>query len=304
MSGCILRLFAGAAFFLAASSAQAGDDKSGAAPRVGKTFRDCSDCPEMVVIPAGSFMMGSPASEPEREEGEGPQHQEAIAKPFAAGKYTVSVAEFEAFIRDTDWQVGVGCGVATRDGYLDTPSNSFHSPGFSQDGSYPVVCVSWYDARGYTEWLAKKTGKPYRLLTEAEWEYAARAGAGTPFWWGKTIRPSQANYNREFIYEGGGEKGEFLERTVPVKSFEPNPWGLYQVHGNVWEWTQDCWREDYNAAPIDGSIHAKELCENRVARGGSWGDGPAGLRSARRFGFMASERENAQGFRVARDIDP
>ena len=146
---------------------------------------------------------------------------------------------------------------------------SFRNPGFAQDDSHPVVCVNWDDAKAYAKWLSGKTGKDYRLLSEAEWEYACRAGTSTPFWWGSSISTEQANYDGNYTF-GGGRKGEYRQRTVPVKSFEPNPWGLYQVHGNVGEWCEDCWNESYNGAPSDGSAWTAGDCAFRLLRGGSW----------------------------------
>jgi formylglycine-generating enzyme required for sulfatase activity len=158
-----------------------------------------------------------------------------------------------------------------------------------------VINVSWNDiTQQYLPWLSRKTGKAYRLLTEAEWEYAARAGTGTPFWWGASISPSQANY--------GGPKGEYRGQTVPVDNFAPNPWGLYNVHGNVWEWVQDNWHADYAGAPQDASIWAGGDGSLRVLRGGSWGIIPGLLRSAGRFRYQPTNRDYLVGFRVARTL--
>ncbi len=251
-------------------------------PGSGESFKDCPNCPEMVVAPAGSFSMGSPASEPERYDDEGPQHKVTIPKPFAVGRFAVTFAEWDACVADG------GCG-----GYK--PSDQ----GWGRDDR-PVINVSWNDAQTYVTWLKKKTGKTYRLLTESEREYAARAGTTTPFWWGKSITPEQANYNGTNIYAGGGEKGSYREKTVPVKSFDPNPWGLYQVHGNVWEWVEDCWRANYDGALTDGSAKTAGDCTSRVLRGGSWNNSPRYLRAARRDGINAAFRYSNLGFRVAR----
>ena len=141
---------------------------------------------------------------------------------------------------------------------------SWRAPGFAQDDRHPVVCVNWNDAKAYAEWLSSKTGKTYRLLSEAEREYVTRAGTTTPFWWGTSITPQQANYNGNFLYAGGGSKGEYRQRTVPVDSFEPNPWGLYNVHGNVWEWTEDCWNASNSGNPGNGSARTTGDCRLRV----------------------------------------
>src|SRR5262249_7987984 len=153
----------------------------------------------------------------------------------------------------------------------------------------PVINVSWDDTQQYVKWLSGKTGKTYRLLTGAEWEYVARAGTTTPFWWGSSISPSQANYAGDYTY-AGGPKGEYRGKTVAVDSFAPNPWGLYNVHGNVWEWVQDCWNDSYDGAPTDGSVWATGDCGRRVVRGGSWYGSPWALRAAIRNGYSTVNR--------------
>lgn len=256
-------------------------------PGAGKaeSFRDCAtDCPEMVVVPSGSFMMGSPEDEPGRTRVEGPQHRVTIKQPFAVGKYSVTFAEWDACVADG------GCG-----GYK--PSDQ----GWGR-GDRPVMNVNWHDAKAYAAWLSKKTGKTYRLLSEAEREYVARAGTMTPFWWGISITPDQANYDGHFVYKGGGEKGEYRHRTVPVNSFQANPWGLYQVHGNVWEWTEDCWNNNHNGASADGSARTTGLCDRRVLRGAPWSSNPHFLRSAFRFGGTTDLRYDYFGFRLARTL--
>jgi formylglycine-generating enzyme required for sulfatase activity len=167
------------------------------------------------------------------------------------------------------------------------------------------VCVNWKDARAYVAWLSEATGYTYRLLSEAEWEYAARAGTTEPFWWGSSITPAQANYKGDYVYEGGGGEGEYRQSTVPVGSFEPNPWGLYNVHGNIWEWCEDTWHENYTGAPADGSAWVESGDgDRRVVRGGSWGSNPRGLRSAFRFRSSTGVRSSNLGFRVGRTLTP
>ncbi len=187
----------------------------------------------------------------------------------------------------------------------------WHNPGFRQDNSHPVVGVSWDDAKAYASWLAEVTGRLYRLLTEAEWEYAARAGTATPFWWGPSITPAQANYDGNYVYEGGGSKGEYRQGTVPVGSFEPNPWGLYNVHGNVWEWCEDTWHDNYKGAPTDGSAwlpkranrgRQSNQSSSRVVRGGAWSSDPGDLRSARRNWLTTEVHGSLLGFRLARTL--
>ena len=258
-----------------------GDPALSVKPGSGKSFRDCPDCPEMVVVPAGSFVMGSPSNEAGRLYGEGPQHRVTIARPFAVGKFEVTFAEWDACV--------------TAGGCMLRPDDQ----GWGR-GNRPVINVSWDDITlQYLPWLSRKTDKTYRLLTEAEWEYAARAGTTTPFWWGSSISTSQANYDGQVTY-GGGPKGEYRQKTVPVDSFAPNRWGLYNAHGNVSEWVQDCWNDAYRGAPSDGSIWAVGICNHRVLRGGSWLDLPKYVRSAFRFGYTTGMKRSSLGFRVAR----
>jgi formylglycine-generating enzyme required for sulfatase activity len=249
-------------------------------------FQECTNCPRMVVLPQGSFTMGSPNDEPERYSDEGPQHTVTFANPFAAGKYAVTFAEWDACAADG------GCGGGRPD---DNGRGR---------GDRPVINVSWNQAKAYTVWLSKKTGASYRLLSEAEREYVARAGATTPFWWGSSITPDQANYDGNYVYGGGGSKGEFRRKTLPVKWFQPNAWGLYQVHGNVWEWTEDCWNGSYTGAPEDGSAWTTGDCRQRVLRGGSWFLDPKNLRAANRGKGNAGYRDDNIGFRVARTLHP
>ena len=253
------------------------------ARRAGDTFQDCGTCPQMVVVPAGSFMMGSPSHEEARRASEVPVHQVTIAQPFAVGVYEVTFAEWEACAS------GGGCG---------------HRPddeGWGR-GQRPVIHVNWDDAQAYVRWLSQQTGESYRLLSEAEWEYAARAGTTTPFHFGESISPSQANYDGDYTYGGGG-RGQDRQQTVPVGSFGPNPFGLHDVHGNVWEWVQDCWNENYNGAPSDGRAWEVGDCSRRVLRGGSWYYEPRVLRSANRFRNTADIRSfNYYGCRIARSL--
>jgi formylglycine-generating enzyme required for sulfatase activity len=250
-------------------------------PGSGVSFKDCPDCPEMVVVPSGSFMMGSPKNEPEHQSSEEPQHNVTIAEPFVVGRFAVTFAEWDACANDG------GCG-----SYLPLDQGEGRA-------GRPVINVSWNDAKSYVEWLSKKTGRHYRLLSEAEREYVTRAGKQTPFWWGASITPQQTNYNGNYTYNGG-QKGEFRQKTLPVNSFKPNPWGIYQVHGNVWEWTEDCWNDNYNGAPQDGSARTTADCTYRVLRGGSWYSIPGDLRAARRYWGNSGDRYFNNGFRVAR----
>jgi formylglycine-generating enzyme required for sulfatase activity len=197
-------------------------------------FRECENCPEMVVVPAGSFTMGSPASEKERSDDEGPQHAVTIGRPFAVGKTHVTVDQFRVFATERGFSARSGC--------------DWRNPCFKQDGSHPVACVSWDDANAYAQWLAQKTGESYRLLSEAEFEYAARAGTSTPFWWGSSITPAQANYDGNYVYAGGGSKGEYRQGTVPADSFKPNPW---ESVGPL-QRSRQCWA-------MDGGLLSRQL---------------------------------------------
>jgi formylglycine-generating enzyme required for sulfatase activity len=287
--------------------AQVGSERRCLKPK--DTFKDCRDCPEMLMVAAGHFAMGSPESEPEREgwmKGtESPQHDVTIDKPLAVGRFAITRGEYAAFVRETNHAIGGKCWAHEGDKWEERSGRSFRNPGFSQDDRHPVVCVNWDDAKAYAAWLSKRTGKSYRLLSEAEREYVTRAGTTTPFWWGSSITPRQANYDGSADpYKGGGSKGEFRKRTMPVDSFEPNPWGIYQVHGNVLEWTEDCLNDTYQGAPTDGSAWTSGNCGLRMVRGGSWGGDPQYLRSAYRVADPAGLRYFHLGFRLARTLAP
>ena len=241
-----------------------------AVPRGGEVFRDCDTCPEMVVIPAGTFQLGVPASEEGGDVNETPQHPVTVSS-FALGATEVTFDEWAACVR------GGGCG-----GYR--PDDE----GWGR-GARPVIRVSWFDAWEYVWWLSRETGESYRLPSESEWEYAARAGTTTPFHTGRTISKGQANYDRG--------------QTTPVRTFAPNAFGLYDVHGNVWEWTEDCWNGSYRGAPADGSPWGAGDCGRRVFRGGSWHYVPRLLRSAARSSYFTGFRFDSAGFRVARTLD-
>ena len=251
----------------------------------GARLRDCETCPQLVVVPLGSFMMGSPDSEWGRFNNEGPQRRVTIAEPFAVSVHEVTFGEWDACVNEG------GCN-----GYQP------HGEGWGRGGR-PVINVSWDDARAYVKWLSQRTGKRYRLLSESEWEYVARAGTMEPFHTGATISADQANYDSSYTYVSG-QKGRYRGRTVQVGTFSPNAFGLHEVHGNVWEWTQDCWNEDYTGAPADNRAWETGECEQRVLRGGSWGDVPWLLRSADRGKNEPGIRDPKIGFRIARTLTP
>ena len=253
----------------------------------GMEFRDCPECPEMVVVPAGDFMMGSPESERDRRDDEGPVHRVSI-RSFAVGKYEVTFDEWDTCVSDG------GCGGHRPD-----------DEGWGRSRR-PVINVSWEDAKAYVRWLTGKTGVVYRLLSESEWEYAARAGTTGPFHTGSTLTPWQANYDGRVLYPSGtfNNNGLYRRRTLPVGSLAPNAFGLYDVHGNVWEWVEDCWNGSYAGAPMDGSAWESGNCRRRPLRGGSWDLGPRDARSAIRDWNTNGDRNDGDGFRVARTLTP
>jgi formylglycine-generating enzyme required for sulfatase activity len=242
------------------------------------SFKECAKyCPEMIVIPAGEFTMGSPAREQGRYGNEGPQHKVTIGKSFAVSKFDVTFSDWDACV-----MVG-GCVTVFDSGY--------------GRGTKPVINVTWGEAHQYVVWFSQMTGHPYRLLTEAEWEYAARAGTTTAYYWGDEIGKGNANC------AGCGSQWDSRE-TSPVGSFKPNKFGLYDMAGNVFQWVQDCYHVDYDGAPTDGLTWASGDCSRRVVRGGSWVNPPQLLRSAIRDGNTAVIRLNDLGFRVGRTLTP
>ena len=278
----------------------------------GQVFKDCQDCPDMVVIPAGSFIMGSSIDEQQlAEKGgglkenidrESPQRQVSV-RSFASGKYAVTKGQFAQFVQangyETEAERGDGCFAWTGSKWENQADKNWRNVGFTQNEFHPVVCVSWKDSQAYLQWLNQITGKSYRLLSEAEREYVARGGSQSAFWWGENIGTAIANYN------GSPIGGEFRQATVPVQSFNPNPYGLYNVHGNVWEWVQDCFENNYSVGqPTDGIAHRGQdrTCMSRVLRGGSWSDYPISLRSASRSMAAPGSLSSNNGFRIARSI--
>ncbi|HTO41355.1 MAG TPA: formylglycine-generating enzyme family protein [Rhizomicrobium sp.] len=281
--------------------------ESGASTSSDREFQECSDCPQMVGIPAGSFTMGSPAQEQGRFDNEGPQHAVSI-KAFAIGKYQVRSEDFLTFLRDTGYQPAA-CNTIL-DMKWSTPERGLaFAPSTSEPPKWPAVCLDWRDAEAYIAWLNKKVHQarpslanrtgPYRLPSEAEWEYAARAGTTTARWWGDAIGINNANCN--------GCGSQWDNRVLSdVDAFAPNPFGLYGTLGNSWEWTADCWNTTYVGAPRDGRPWKTGDCTRRVVRGGSWNNLPVFVRSAARNGSLHNGDEydysSLAGFRVARDL--
>ena len=274
-------------------------------------IKDCADCPELVIIPAGQFVMGSDTKKAALAQAvdpsEGPQHKVAV-RSFAAGRYAVTKGQFAAFVRATHYRTEAeqsgGCFARGGDKWTNHREFQWREVGFAQADDHPVVCVSWTDAQAYAQWLTQTTRQSYRLLSESEREYATRAGSTTVFWWGDTLDSERANYDTTAADYRGSNKGVWRKATVPVSSFSPNPFGLYNVHGNVWEWVQDCQHTTYVGAPADGSawVKACQALDKRVQRGGAWAGEPAALRASSRAWFTADFRSNAGGFRVARGL--
>ena len=255
----------------------------------GEVFKECDDCPPMVVVPAGKTMLGSPPGEPGRKTDENAPHEVDIARPFAVARHATTFDEWDACVADG------GCNNRRPGDY-----------GFGRK-SRPVILVSWNDAQAYVDWLKRKTGEPYRLLSEAEWEYAARGCASlkcpyAPFWFG-SIRPELAVYDTRFAYEGSPKASAAL-KTAPSESGAPNPFGLYNMLGNVRQWVADCWNTAPPPARSDGAPGLSGDCEERVTRGGSWSDPPAALRASARSWESVDERSPYIGFRAARTLGP
>lgn len=254
-----------------AGSASTVKDTPGTTLSPGQTFRDCETCPEMVVLPAGSFMMGSNEFEEGRESLEGPQHRVTIARPFAIGRLEVTFDEYEACVSDG------GCDPVNDNGW--------------GRGRRPVINVAYYHAKRYVTWLSETTGQKYFIPSEAEWEYAARAGTDTPWNTGTAIISADANFLTTF------------GKTVPTGSYPPNAFGLYDMHGNVWEWTQDCLDTGYLGVPNDGAAATAGDCFNKhIIRGGGHDSPHAQVRSAARGIIHQNLLNGTIGFRVTRAL--
>jgi formylglycine-generating enzyme required for sulfatase activity len=251
-----------------------------------------------VLIPSGRFQMGSHEHErriavaagahPRWLARETPQRWVGIDKPFALGRDPVTVGQWRLFVQATGWE--------------PQGEVNWAEPGFAQTDAHPVVGLSWHDAQQYVQWLSAATGKRYRLPSEAEWEYACRAGTRTAFSFGDTIHPDQANYDGRFTYHAG-VRGAYRRGTTPVGMFPPNPWGLFDMHGNVWEWVQDVVHDNYEGAPLDACAWEDGGDQTRrILRGGSWLYHPRYLRSALRNGYASTLSNNIVGLRVVREL--
>jgi len=296
-SNAVVRPALFAALLVCISAPAAGEDRW----KAGHVFRDCADCPEMVVVPAGSYRKGSPPEEGGRNDGEGLQQRVTIPRPFATGRYEVTAEEFARFVNWTGYRTGNSCWTFEDGKWRDREERSWRSPGFDQTERSPAVCVSWHDARAYAIWLSGKTGKRYRLLSESEWEYAARAGTTTSRYWGESASKqcryangADAAAGQAFDMWAVTECDDGHVYTAPAGSFEPNGFGLHDMLGNVAEQVEDCLK--------DRGTRTVRECEYRLHRGGSWIDEPWLLRADERFMNMTGHRNSAFGFRIARTL--
>ena len=316
--------------------AASGND---AALTVGTRFRDCADdnlCPWLRVLPPGRFLMGSSEKEQGHQADESPQHEVAIPARFAVMEAEVTRGQFAQFVQEQKYQTTGGCYSWVNGKWDLNAKADWRNPGFEQTDQHPVVCINWDDASAYARWLSGKTGKSYRLLSEAEWEYAARAGSTSRWSFGdreedlctyanvydeaswpraqpkqdpsqqaQSNRSSSNSFDLDSLLRPAACRDGF-KYTAPVKTYRPNAWGLYDLHGNAWEWVADCWHEDYKGAPSNGSAWTSSCAggDRRVLRGGGWNDFPGGTRSAYRDWGAPDDRGSGTGLRLARTLTP
>ncbi|MBH3339918.1 formylglycine-generating enzyme family protein [Pseudomonas mendocina] len=272
----------------AASSLQAAQKT----PAPGTVFKDCENCPEMVVLPAGSFVMGTPENEVGRQHDEGPLRTVAFARPFAISRYQVTAAELDAYIKQSDTVIKSGDKRPGRWCEAGKPS-------YEQGPRQPAVCVDYHEVQAYTQWLSKKTGQTYRMLSEAEREYGARAGSTAPF---PFPFDEEGEYQISQHANTYGPKDGYTYSS-PVGSYPPNAFGVYDMHGNVYEWVADCWHDSYEGAPVDGSAWIDDAqCDLVQIRGNDWGEPPIFSRSGNRNNAYKNTRGDWIGFRVAREL--
>lgn len=306
---------------------------------LGRSFQECKQCPEMVWLPSGQFLMGTEPAETKREgtpdqfaKFERPRHLVKVNSPFAMGKYQVTRGEYSFFVQQTAYQASDGCVAWTGATFEFDSRKSWRDPGFPQTDPHPVVCVSWDDAISYAQWLAALTGKPYSLPNEAHWEYSARGGSSTARWWGDSAieqchyaNGADASAKQRFTNLDAVECRDGYVFTSPVGSFAPNPVGLYDMLGNAWQWTSDCWASDYTKAPTEAStvlLNLGDLAQTKLAnvnkgskvvlgvgivdcsahtqRGGAWDEKPRALRAGIRLAISTDLRFSHSGFRVFR----
>ncbi|MDX2223621.1 MAG: formylglycine-generating enzyme family protein [Rhodospirillaceae bacterium] len=286
----------------------------------GAVFQDCRHCPEMVVIGPGEFVMGAPVEESAREgvpnggANERPRHRVRIANGFAMARYEITRAQFAAFVEATGRTIAPGCTVLARDRFEPHADKSWRAPGFAQGDDHPVVCVGWDDAQAYAAWLAQTSGAAYRLPSEAEWEYAARAGTQTARFWGDGRETACAFANvadRDLMAALAREPDEAQRfpcrdghvYTAPVGRFGANAFGLSDMLGNVLEWTADCSADTHDGARDDGAPRLGAADCHHVARGGGWPNRALSVRAAWRTGGPGYTRNDHLGLRVARDLE-
>jgi formylglycine-generating enzyme required for sulfatase activity len=285
-------------------------------PKPWEVVRDCPHCPELVVVSAGEFVMGSSKEDIDNGLGatnEGPQHRVFIKHPVAVGRFEVTRGQFETFVHASGYKIGDRCYTLENNTPRERADRSFRNPGYAQSDVHPAVCVNWRDAKAYVEWLSQSTGKTYRLLSEAEWEYVARAGSSLPYGFDKDATEvckfangadqsaKLAMLPADYAYMHCTDSYPY---TAPVGSFKANAMGLFDLLGNVWEWTEDCFYDDYLIAPSDGSARAGAGCQARAVRGGSWFSTGKSLRPTVRAKATDSARYDDVGFRVARVLVP
>ncbi len=274
-------------------------------------FRDCEACPEMVVLPGGEFSLGSPPGEIGRGADE---DQIRVAAPaFAISRFPITRGEYARFVDASGRSAGNGCWTdrETLGVWALDKASSWRDPGFAQTDRHPAVCVNWTDAASFAWWMTQQTGRPYRLVSEAEYEYANRGGRTTPYFWGsdpntgcryanaadETVRRVFPNWSAMTCTDG-------YERTSPVGAYSSNPYGLFDMSGNVWSWTADCYVNSYASNPANGAANTAGDCRSRALRGGSWDSFPLGLRSALRDWYSPVSRSGRFGFRIARSLPP
>lgn len=281
------------------------------AAAAGNTFQDCDDCPEMVALPSGEARLGAEPHEANTKPGDMPLRTVTIAYTFAVAKTEITRGQFRAFVDETGYSTaGDGCNTWSHNRILGYVKNHrWDNPGYPQNERHPVVCVSHIDASAYTGWLAGRTGRAYRLLSSTEFEYATRAGTRGPWFWGTSnadactyANVADAVFRRNFHYAPVFNCDDGYEYTAPAASYEPNLWGLYDMLGNAWEWTDDCLHRSAAGVPTDGRPWLEENdgeCDRRTPRGGSWVSGTDWVRAAAQAGDKAEYHSQLLGFRVA-----
>ncbi len=276
-----------------ASSDQGTGPAPQAAPARAPGFQECGDCPRMVVVPPGTMTIGKSGNQGEPDER--PSRVVAFSAPFAVSETEVTVEQFAAFVNDTGYEMGLGCWTYENDVFAERVDRSWINPGYARTGASPVTCVSWIDAMTYAKWLSAKTKATYRLLSESEWEYAARGGRTTPFSWG-----SEPSSCRRGAVDGASNRLCGGQGPLPVGTFQRNRFGLFDVHGNVWEWVLDCWNGSYATLAANGAPNGNGDCQRAVLRGGSWLTYPAAQRLGLRNWLSRTERQSHVGFRILR----